>query len=34
MSIGLPKCNDTKYKYSNCFGQTVEAENIVFVDAA
>ena len=34
MSIGLPKCNDTKYKYSNYFGQTVEAESIVFVDAA
>ena len=34
MSMGLPKCNDTKYKYSNCFGQTVEAESIVFVDAA
>lgn len=34
MSVGLPKCNDTKYKYSNCFGQTVEAESIVFVDAA
>ena len=34
MSVGLPKCNDTKYKYSNFFGQTVEAESIVFVDAA
>ena len=34
MSMGLPKCDDTKYKYSNYFGQTVEAESIVFVDAA
>ena len=34
MSMGLPKCYDTKYKYSNYFGQTVEAESIVFVDAA
>ena len=34
MAIGLPKCNGTKYKYSNYFGKTVEAENIVFVDAA
>ena len=33
MAAGLPKCNGTKYKYSNCFGKTVEAESIVFVDA-
>ena len=32
MAVGLPKCNGTKYKYSNYFGKTVEAENIVFVD--
>ena len=32
MAVGLPKCNGTKYKYSNYFGQTVEAESIVFVD--
>ena len=34
MAIGLPKCNGTKYKYSNYFGKTVEAESIVFADAA
>ena len=32
MAVGLPKCNGTKYKYSNYFGKTVEAESIVFVD--
>ena len=32
MSAGLPKCYDTKYKYSNYFGKTVEAESIVFVN--
>ena len=32
MAVGLPQCNGTKYKYSNYFGKTVEAENIVFVD--
>jgi transglutaminase-like putative cysteine protease len=30
MAIMLPKCSGTKYKYSNYFGQTIEAESIVF----
>lgn len=34
MAKKLPICTGTKYKYSNYFGQTIEANNIVFVDAA
>lgn len=34
MAKQFPKCSGTKYKYSNHFGQTVEAENIIFTDAA
>ncbi len=30
----LPKCTGTKYKYSNCFGKTVEVEELEFEDAA
>ena len=33
MAVRLPKCTATEYKYSNHFGPTVEAENIVFADA-
>lgn len=34
MAVKLPRCNGTKFKYSNVFGQTVEAESIVFENAA
>jgi len=30
MATGLPKCNGTKYKYSNHFGPTIEATGITF----
>ena len=32
-SVSLPKCTSSDYKYSNQFGPTVEAENIVFAGA-
>ena len=34
LALSLPKCTGTKYKYSNYFGKTVEAEDLVFEDAA
>ena len=34
LAISLPKCSGTKYKYSNYFGKTIEAEDLVFEDAA
>ena len=34
LAQSLPKCTGTKYKYSNCFGKTVEVEELEFEDAA
>lgn len=34
LAQSLPKCTGTKYKYSNCFGKTVEVEDLEFEDAA
>lgn len=34
LALNLPKCTGTKYKYSNYFEKTVEAEDLVFEDAA
>ncbi len=34
MSVSLPDCNGTDFKYSNRFGDTVEADELVFTDAA
>ena len=34
MALKLPKCTGTRYKYSNYFGKTVEAGDLVFEDAA
>ena len=34
LALSLPKCTGTKYKYSNYFGETVEAEDLVVEDAA
>ena len=34
MALKLPKCTGTQYKYSNYFGKTVEAGDLVFEDAA
>ena len=34
MAVDLPVCTATEYKYSNQFGPTIEADSIVFTDAA
>ena len=34
MAVDLPQCKGMEYKYSNQFGPTVEADSIVFSDAA
>ena len=34
MAYYLPSCTATEYKYSNQFGDTIEADSIVFEDAA
>ena len=33
-ALGLPQCTATEFKYSNQFGSTIEADSIVFADAA
>ena len=33
-AVSLPDCTATEYKYSNQFGATIEADSIIFADAA
>ncbi len=33
-AVNLPECKGTEYKYSNQFGSTIEASDLIFTDAA